>query len=101
MLSNLTCVLIYKLTSIFFLRKFSVFKRFVHYTLVSSSGISVESYMLYYPVNNNLRMVLKTVVLKIFAIFAEKCPSESLLKEVTLCKVSISFERSTTLNMIS
>ena len=36
----------------FFLRKFSVFKRFVHDTLVSSSGTSVESYMLYYP---NLR----------------------------------------------
>ena len=34
---------------IFFLRKFSVFKRFVHDTLVSSSGTSVESYMLYYP----------------------------------------------------
>ena len=31
-----------------FLRKSSVFKRFVHDTLVSSSGTSVESYMLYY-----------------------------------------------------
>ena len=34
---------------LFFLRKFSVFKRFVHDTLVSSLGTSVESYMLYYP----------------------------------------------------
>ena len=33
--------------SIFFLRKFGVFKRFVHDTLVSSSGTSLESYMLY------------------------------------------------------
>ena len=31
----------------FSLRKFSVFKRFVHDTLVSSSGTSVESYILY------------------------------------------------------
>ena len=39
-------------------------------------------------------MVLKRAVLKIFAIFAEKFPWESLLKEVTLCRVSISFEQS-------
>ena len=36
--------------SIFFFRKFSVFKRFLHDTLVLSSGTSVESYMLYYHV---------------------------------------------------
>ena len=29
-----------------------------------------------------------------FVIFAEKCPWESLLIEVTLCRVSIFFERS-------
>ena len=37
----------------FLLRKFSVFKRFVYETLVSPSGISVESYMLYYPLNGS------------------------------------------------
>ena len=34
------------LVIIHFLRKFSVFKRFVHDTLVSPSGTSIESYML-------------------------------------------------------
>ena len=34
----------------FFLRKFSVFKRFVDETVTSPSGFSVESYMLYYPI---------------------------------------------------
>ena len=33
----------------FFLRKFSVSTRFVHVIVISLSGISVESYMLYYP----------------------------------------------------
>ena len=32
-----------------FLKKFSAFKRFVHETVTSPSGISVESYMHYYP----------------------------------------------------
>ena len=36
---------------IFLLRKFSVSKRFVHDTVVSPSGTSLESYMLYYPKN--------------------------------------------------
>ena len=34
----------------FFLRKFSVSTRFVHVIVISLSGISVESYMLYYPI---------------------------------------------------
>ena len=33
----------------FFLRKFSVFKRFIRETVISPSGFSVEPYMLYYP----------------------------------------------------
>ena len=33
----------------FFLRKFRVFKRFVHETVISLSAISVKSYMPYYP----------------------------------------------------
>ena len=37
------------LNDIFFLRKFSVSTRFVHVIVISPSGISVESYMLYYP----------------------------------------------------
>ena len=37
--------------------------------------------------------VLKTAVLKIFIIFAEKCPWESLLKEVSLCRLSISLNK--------
>ena len=36
-----------------------------------------------------------------FVIFAEKCPCESLLEEITLCRVSISFERSAPPNIIS
>ena len=38
-----------KNSSIFSIRKFSVSKRFIHDTVVSPSGTSVESYMLYYP----------------------------------------------------
>ena len=34
-------------------------------------------------------------------IFTKICPFESLLKEVTLCRVSISFERSAPPNIIS
>ena len=34
---------------IFFLRKFSVSTRFLHVIVISTSGISVESYMLYQP----------------------------------------------------
>ena len=37
-----------KNSSIFSIRKFSVSKRFIHDTVVSPSGTSVESYMLYY-----------------------------------------------------
>ena len=36
-----------------------------------------------------------------FVIFAKKCPSKSSLKEVTLCRVSISTEQSTPPTMIS
>ena len=36
-------------------------------------------------------MVLEKPVLKIFAIFAEKCMWESLLKEVMLCRVSAKY----------
>ena len=36
--------------SIFSLMKFNFAKRFVHYTVVSPSGISAESYMFYYPI---------------------------------------------------
>ena len=46
-------------------------------------------------------MVLKTACSENFAIFAEKYPWESLLKEVTLCRVSISFERSAPPNIVS
>ena len=37
------------LNATFLLRKFSVSTRFVHVIVISLSGISVESYMLYYP----------------------------------------------------
>ena len=46
--SSLTVRNFSEVLDIFFLRKFSVSKRFVHYTVVSPSGTSVESYMLYY-----------------------------------------------------
>ena len=46
-------------------------------------------------------MVLKAAVLKIFAVIAEKYLWESLLKEVTLRRVSISFELRVPPNIIS
>ena len=47
----------------FFHRKFIVFKRFVHETVISPSGISVEPYMLYNPlVCEAIVTVLKSVV---------------------------------------